>query len=234
MFNTRKKEETYALLNKAKGNFRFDKTGLRRRLLMSIEEHQLNTAEKKLRELTHKTFMRKHRLATGFTLLLLVVVISGSTFVQANISKPGDKFHSFDQMGERLILKLPISEAQKAKLEANIVDERNRELDYIMNTATSNPTVKAEAVKESAANLSNAIERTTTLKENFESQGKQVQAETIQTVLTRLQNLAEEQEKKVQNLAEKEEDEELKKQLEDRLTEIKQARQKAGGNNKQD
>ncbi|MBX4187961.1 MAG: hypothetical protein KW793_02380 [Candidatus Doudnabacteria bacterium] len=227
IFNSKKTEKLTNILNKARFNFSYDKNGIRNRLMINTEEHQMSMAEQKLRELAHKSFVRKHKIATALCLFLLIAAGSGAALAEADISKPGDKLHSFDQLGEQLLLKLPLTGSQKAKMRANIVDERNKELDYLIQIMPPG-TIATQAVKESQESLSSAIEKTTFLKNNFASQGKQAQADKIDEVLKRLQILAQEQEIKVQGMLEKEENRELKRQLEDQIKEIRSAGERAG------
>jgi hypothetical protein len=226
IFNPKKNEKLLEILSKARIGFGFDQKGVRNRLLMSIEELQISTAERKIRELTHKSFMRRHRMATGFALLMLVVVGSGSALAQADISNPGDRFHAMDQLGERLLLKLPLPDSQRAEMQADFVHERNKELDYLLQ-APGLGMVNTEAVKESQKSLHDAIEQARMMKEASEIKGKKEQTEKMTKVLNRLEILANEQEEKVSGMLEKSQDEKVKKELMEQIQEIRKSKERA-------
>ncbi len=227
LFGSKKNEKAINLLQKAQADFAFDQTSVKRRLLISIEEHQLSTAEKLVRERTHKTFLRRHRLATASTLLLLVIVGTGATLAQADISNPGDRFHTLDQWGEKFLLILPLSEKMKTEMQVNIADERTRELDYLLEAQTINPAVTAKAVRQSQETLEQAIEATMSVKEKSIINGKQRQSDKMDEVLVRLQELAKEQERKVEVLLEQESDQKTKEELKKRIEDIRKARLRA-------
>jgi hypothetical protein len=225
LFNSGKNDKLIATLKGARADFDFDKKGGKTRLLAAIEEQQLSTAEQKIRELNRKSFLRRHRYASGFALFLLVIVGTGAALAEADISNPGSRFHAVDQLGEKLLQKLPLTEGQKNQMQVNVVDERTQELDYLLELET--PPVKTQAVKESQRALSEAVEKTRTLKESHDFKGHTAQSEKYDQALIRLEAIAQEQERKVQAIREKAESEEMRKELDEQLEQIRKARTRA-------
>jgi hypothetical protein len=224
----KKNEKLINLLSKARVGFAFNKQGGRTRLLSAIEEQQMSLAEQRIRELTRKSFLRRHKYASAGTLLVLVMVGTGSFLAQADISNPGDRFHGMDQFGERMILKLPLTDAQRTQMQVNVVDERNRELDHVLQGDEVTP-VKTQAIKESQKALNDAVEKTRSIREASQSKSK-AQTEKIDEALARLEALAAEQEKKVQYLREHEKSAEIQKQLDEQIDQIKKARERTKWN----
>ncbi len=205
-------EKTAKLIQSASADFKFEKSGIRTRLMSNIEEQQMSLAERKIREHVRKTNVFRRRATAASLVVLLLVVGTGATFAEADISKPGDKLHTIDELQEQLLLKLPLPSSSKARIRASIVEERNQELEYLI-THTNNP-VRAQAVRSSQQSLNNAIENVRRMQENFTTQGKDSQAEKMDEVLKRLEALAEQQEKHVQALKSSEADQEVIKQFE--------------------
>jgi hypothetical protein len=213
------KDALERLLKASRTDFAFEKRGIKARLMTDIEE-------KRLRDKVRGPFLRRHKWLVMTACLVLVATGSGVTLAKTNISKPGDALHAADQLHEKLILKLPMSENQKAKIRANIVDERNKELEYFLQ-AENHRNVRAEAVKESLQSLDQAVEQVRISQANLYSKGKTEQAEKMGQVLIRLETLAGEQEQKVESLKDQEQDEAVKKELEIQIEGIKKARERA-------
>jgi hypothetical protein len=227
LFNTRKNnDQLVRLLQKSRTGFDFDKKGVRVRLMSNIEEQQLTSATERVRELRRKSFLSRHRLATALGSAILVAAGSGAALSRANISGPGDKLHSFDQFQEQALLKLPLPQSQKASIQAGMVAERNRELNYILEVEDQNH-VKVQAVKESQAALNQAVEQARAAKENYAKRGKQSNELKLNGILNRLEGLAQEQEDRVGKLREMEENELVQKELDNQIEEIKKARVRA-------
>jgi hypothetical protein len=223
LFKLNQNEKLIETLKQARVDFQYDHKGVKNRLLSNIEEQQMSLATQRIRDLTHKSFLRQHRFTTALTAILLLVVGTGATLAEADVSKPGDKLHGMDQMQERLLLKLPIPQSQKAKIQTRIVNERNKELDYLIKVG-NHKNVKTEAVRDSQQALNQAIEQVRTVQENLTQQGKTKQAEKMGQVLDTLEKLAQEQEQKVESLKELEQDTQIKQELNLQLDAIKKAR----------
>lgn len=227
LFNTQKNSEPVArLFEKSRASFAFDKAGIRRRLLDNIEEHQLSLATSRIKEFNRKPFLSRHRLATALGTAILVAAGSGAALSRADISTPGDKLHSFDQFNEELLLKMPLTKSQKARIHAGMVEERNRELNHILEVEDQN-NVKSQAVQESQTILNRAVEQARTGKEDSAKRGKKNQEEKFDRVLDQLEGLAAEQQQRVEQLRSIEKNELVQKELDNQLEEIKKARSRA-------
>lgn len=228
LFNSNnQKDNLLKHLKNSRVDFAFDEKGVKTRLLNTIQDQQIEKAHERIQVLTRKSFFIRHKWSMSLAALLLLLAGTGSGIATADLSQPGDKLHSIDQWQEELMLKLPLTETQKANFRANIVDERNRELEYLLQVPNNHKQVKTQAVMDSSKSLDTAIEQVRTRIIELEGKGKEAQAEKLKEVLNRLDTLADEQEHKVENLRKQSEDEETKKTLEEQLEFIKQTRSKA-------
>jgi hypothetical protein len=226
-FNSQWNSEPLArLLRKSRAGFEFDKAGVRQRLMGNIEEQQLSLATQRVKGLNRGSFLSRHRLATALGTAILVAAGSGAALSRADISTPGDKLHGFDQFQEQLLLKLPLPKSQKASIHARMVEERNRELNAILEVEDQN-NVKSQAVQESQAMLNRAVDEARIGKEDSARRGKKTQEEKYDRVLYRLESLAAEQEQRVEELRKIEKNELVQKELETQLEAIKKARSRA-------
>jgi hypothetical protein len=227
IFNNNHHKKVIELLQRMKVDFKFDQKGIKTRLLSNIEEQLMSSTADKIKNYNNKPFYARHKWAVGFsTIILLVIFGSGVTLAQADVAKPGDKLYGLDQWHEKMLLKIPLPASQKAKMYANIIDERNQELDYLLKVKNHNR-VKAEAVKTSQQSLNQAIEQVRSAGERLDERGKSRQADRVQEVLIRLEGLAAEQEQRVESLKEIEDNQEIKSLLDEDLIEIKRARLRA-------
>jgi|GEM_PF-4454481 len=220
------KVELARMLQGSKSDFKFNQKGVRNRLMMDIEEGQMAQAERRVREHARGSYFRRHKWATMAVIVILVVGGSGVGLAQNNLSQPGDALYALDQFQEQALLKLPLPETQKAKIRADIVDERNRELDFVVGAAAA-PELQDQALDDSMSSLDRAVEAARTSRQEYADQGKDDRAEKMAEVLHRLEALADQQEKRVQALREAQVDEAGKKRYEDRITEIRKFRMRA-------
>lgn len=221
------------LFKQSRVGFGFNKDGVKNRLLASIEEQQLSLATERVKGYNRKSFLSRHRLATALGTAILVAAGSGAALSRADISTPGDKLHGFDQFQEQLLLKLPLPKAQKSSIHANMVEERNRELNQILEVEDQN-NVKAQAVQESQAILNRAVEEARSAREDSVRRGKKNQEQKFDDVLNRLESLAAEQEKRVTELRNIEKNELVQQELDSQLDAIKKARERASLKNTED
>lgn len=217
------------LLKKSRQSFNFDQKGIKNRLMSEIQEqHMSNTAEKVIK-ITHQSFFLRYKWSLSLTAVMLLIAGTATAFVQADISKPGDTLYALDQWQESIMLKLPLPSQQKAKLEANIITERNEELDYLLNLQGKDELktqeLKTKAVNQSVENLDRAYENVRAAQNNWTSKGKPDKAEKLGKVLDDIDKLADDQAKKIQNLADKETDANRKQQFKDKLEEIRKFRE---------
>ena len=87
---------------------------------------------------------------------------------------------------------------------------------------------KLQTIKESDESLQTAIEKVTESKRNMEESGNTVGAEALRQTLTRLEDLASQQQAQVESLENKTLDQDSKREIQQHLSEIKKARKKAG------
>lgn len=213
-------------LQKAQGDFKFDKLNIKKTLLRNIEEHQLTSAMDIVNKIKSRSFIKRHQISSIIIGAFFVTTSSAIALTHTNLSNPGGKLHILDQMEEQVLLNLPLPENQRVNLQARILEERSKELDYIIQAQDEN-NVKMEAIKESQDFLNSAVDRARTAKEDSAHSGKPSQEAKYNKALNRLELIAEEQEKQVLNLKQLEKNSDTKKELDIYLDAIKQARERA-------
>ncbi len=216
------------LLKKSRADFAFDKTGVKNRLMAELQEEQLNSAMKRVRLTEKRSFIFEHKWSLALSVVLFFVAGSATAFVQADAANPGDSLYTLNRWRDAVMVRLPLPSEQKARIQADIVQERNEELDYLLNLPEeSNPEIReirVQAVDRSVENLDRAIERTQKAQNTFTTDGETEKAERMREALKELGELTDEQQKKIESLAEKDDDEDRRKHYETRLDEIKMFR----------
>jgi hypothetical protein len=220
--NSENKKKITELLRDSKSDFKFNQSGIKNRLLASVENIHLHP---KTFETVTKSNVRRWNaaLASG----LGVVVIFSATLAYADLSNPGDKLYFLDQLSERLELKMPRSGEAKARLQERLVNERVTELNKIPAINNTDQTVRLRAIEESQQNLFNAVEETTRIRESLRSKGRDKAVKNIDEVLSNLGQLAEKQEQRVEEFKKYTENENDVLKLEENLEAIKKAGLKA-------
>ncbi|MBI4049641.1 MAG: hypothetical protein HY395_02380 [Candidatus Doudnabacteria bacterium] len=207
-----KNDKLINLLRQSKQSFRFDQNQIRFNLLNSLAS-------------TPKTEVRhplNYQLAVALASVILFATL-GTTFVFADAAKPGDKLYRLDQLEEQLLLKIPFNAETKAKIRAKIVAERAVELSEIKKLPDRDQ-IKAEAVLRSKQSLDQAIEHINYNHDRLKSQGKTEAADRLEKVLTELEQLAEEQEHRANELKAGMTNLELRKSVEENVEAIKKAK----------
>lgn len=225
-----KRNKLVWMLNQAPVIFKFDQKGIKNRLMSQIQEDQMSSTAERILVSSKRWFIFKYKWSILTSLVLLLVAGTSTAFVQADIAKPGDALYPLDIWQEQTLLKLPIPAEQKAHLQAKFVGERNLELDYLLNNSgnlKNRERVKKETVNQSQKGLDRAIENVRSAQDHMASSGKTEQAEKMGQILERLESLAGEQEKKVEDLSKDEQDEEIKKEFMNSLIEIRRSKERA-------
>ncbi|HYE22561.1 MAG TPA: hypothetical protein VD998_03160 [Verrucomicrobiae bacterium] len=209
------KQDLIEKLQKSRMSFGFNKSGVRNRLMMSIDQHQTVVSE------------IKHNHGFRFVLgsALAVVLMTIGTFAYADSTMPGDKLYFLDQFQEKLALKFPRSAESKVQLQAEILDERVKELGEIPKVEDLTDELRLKAVEESKKSLIDAIDRTSELKQNVNLKNRS--KSDLNKLLIDLEKIAEKQESEVNHIRERSLDQETKLELEKNLEDIKKARMRA-------
>jgi hypothetical protein len=220
--NSDDKKRIQTLMQDSQSDFVFDKSGVKNRILSTIENAHLNPK-------TFKTAKNVNvwRWNTALASCLGMIVIFSATIVYADSSNPGDKLYFLDQLQERVVLKMPRSDQAKARLQERLVNERVNELNKIPTINHLDQTVRLKAIEESQQNLFNAVEETTRIRESLKLKGRDKAVENIDEVLLKLGQLAEKQEARVEEFKKHTENEEDVLKLEENLEAIKKAGLKA-------
>ncbi|MBX4186967.1 MAG: hypothetical protein KW802_01755 [Candidatus Doudnabacteria bacterium] len=198
------------LLKRSAGDFNFDETSAKFRLLASI-----NRLDQKPAPSFHIT--RVMWYSTAFAAL---VITASTTFAFASNALPGDKLFALNKFGEKVILTLPLPVEQKAKVQEYIVTNRLEALDKV-------DTEDLETVKESDESLMTAVDAITQNKTRLESMGKTKQAETLEKVLDQLQTKVENKENTIKEIEKRAKDEPTREKIREHLKKIEDSKQKA-------
>ncbi|MBX4191209.1 MAG: hypothetical protein KW804_00175 [Candidatus Doudnabacteria bacterium] len=212
-FKSKNDKDLIALLKNSGSDFDFDPNKVKYRLLNSIR----STDQKAVH------FRFSHALQYSIAFACLVVMIS-TTFAFASSAKPGDKLFALNKFGEQIVLKLPLSIEQKAKVQEYIVTNRLDAMDVVEEAQ------KLQTVKESDESLSTAVNAITENKKKLENSGKKEQAERLEQVLDKLQSKAVQQEAKLQELEDRTEDENTRTEIRNYRKKIEDTRKKAQSN----
>jgi|GEM_PF-6766138 hypothetical protein len=200
------------LLKKSAVDFRFDPDSVKYRLLQSMT----NSMQAK---------SKPHRLKwwhAGATAVF--VVFLSATFAFASNSKPGDKLFALNKLGENVILNLPLSAEQKAKVEEHIVTSRMQALDSVKSQIE---TKKLETVKESDITLTAAVAEISQTKAKLKASGNTAAAANLDAVLNRMQKMAQDHEQIIQNFENETSNAEIKIEIHQHGQQIKNSQRKA-------
>lgn len=195
----------------AGSDFEFDPDKVKYRLLSSINQ----TAQQPIR---HFRFRRVVQYSVGFAGLVIAI---STTFAFASTAKPGDKLFALNKFGEGVVLRLPLSVEQKAKVQEYIVTSRLEALDQVQEAKN------LSTVKETDESLMSAVDAITENKKKLEASGKTVAAEKLEKVLDQLQIQAEKREAKIKKLEEETKDLKTKAEIRRHLRKIEESRKKA-------
>lgn len=209
-------EKLKKLLKLQQSDFDFNQQGVKNRLQLSIA--RASSAQPTFRT---SAWMPRWGLAIA---AITLFVLSGSTFALANNAKPGDRLYLLDKAQEQIWTRLPLPASNKAQIQAGIVEERAYELDQLRKSDKAN---KIKAVKESEQSLQQAVEAVSNTRTKLESSGKRKQVEKLDSVLTRLELLAEEQEQKIEEIKTEIDDDEVKADIDKSLLKIRKSKERA-------
>lgn len=220
-FKSNSDEKITKLLKQASGSFNFDQDLIKSRLLHSIK-HQKTKNE---------IHIRHWHLVRYASFAATIVIFLSATLTFASNSKPGDKLFAVNKVREKIILSLPLSVEQKAKVQTQIVTSRLAALDEIklqrakVNSNFNNK--KLQTVKESNEALNSAVETISQNKRLLEGSGNRQGAKNLEILLNRLEKTAKEHEQTVHDLGEETDDEEVKAKIKNHLRQMTELRRKA-------
>ena len=223
-FNDEKLSRLQKQLKYTELDFKFDHQGVKNHLMQSIVEQKYSQAGSRA-----KFGMRRRVVSWAAGSLALVVFISSGTLAFADNSAPGDKLFFLDKFQEKIILSLPLPSEKRADVQAKIVTERMNELTELKKLENQS-SIKLRAVKESEESVTRAIESVTTVKTELEKRGKSKQAEQLDSVLNRLDDLAGKQETEISEIKKKLKEKGDVEKADKSLLEIKKARNKVRTN----
>lgn len=216
-------KELIRLLRSSQQEFKFDKQKVKNNLLSEIQEQQLNTTADRVKNWSGSGTLNRHRFALGLAVALVFVTGIGATLTQANSSKPGDRLYFLDTWQEKTLLKLPLLGDQKAKIQANIVEERNQELSELLEN-DNHADLKIETVRQVQLELSKTVDDVKKIQSEYSKNGKKQKADNLDTVLDQLENIAGEQETKIEDLRKNQYDELKKDALDHDLEEVRKTK----------
>ena len=222
-YNPKNDEKIILLLKQMDADFEYDKQGIKNRLMNSIQTSHLG--QNLIPDQTK--FHRRWNFALGTGLAVVVVFVS--TLNYADAAKPGDKLYFMDQWSEQVGLNIPRTAASRAKYKSKIIDERIQEL-MRLEAITPNPTidtVKLRALQKTQQNIVQTVEETAEAKKKLQEKHRDKSLRQLETVFTKLEMQAQDQEMRMQRHREQFITDENRADYDERLELIKQARLKA-------
>lgn len=223
LFNYKIDNKLSELLKKSKVDFSYDENKVKNRLMYSLNDAPMRAPS--------HNFLRIRivRYSASFAALL---IFFSTTFAFASNSQPGDKLFTLNKFGENVVLNLPLSVEQNAKMQEHIVAKR---LGYLQSLESSETTegdndsddIKLETIRESEESLQTAIETIATNKQRLQAAGKTVAAAQLDLALNRLDQLASAHEARIHDIEDSSEDEHTKQKIERHLHQIQEARHRA-------
>ena len=208
------------LLKANSNNFHFNQTQIKQRLLQSIRQTPQAAVRIPFRWI----------LEYG-SAVALIIILATATFGFAANSNPGDKFFPINKWGEQVILSLPLNDQTIAQIHTNIVNKRLRALTKLENEenqqAQETPAINNRrliTVKESHETLSAAITTITAQKEALRASDNSESINALNQVLTRLENLAKQQEEKIEAIESHTQNDQVREEIEDQLKQIHEVR----------
>ena len=214
-------EDLIKLLKKSSSDFKFDPNSVKYRLLNSM-------AHGDQKSVTHFKIGRVAKYSVSFASLVILI---STTFAFAVNSRPGDKLFGLNKFGENVVLKLPLSVEQKAKVQEYIVTNRLEALDQVKTKQDDKnigqDALKLQAIKESDESLTSAVDNITENKKKLEASGKTKEAKRLEKVLDQLQISAEKREVKIREIEKEIKDSKTKAEILNHLRKIEESRKKA-------
>lgn len=209
------------LLKQSSSDFGFDPARVKYRLLTSISQADQKPAHQ-------FRFGRVVRYSASF---VAVVVMISTTFAFASNAKPGEKLFALNKFGENVVLSLPLSVEQKAKVQEYIVTNRLDALDKV-NTRTESTKlgfeeVDLETIRESDESLMSAVDAITTNKKQLEASGKTEAAGKLEKVLDQLQSKAQTHEAAIKAIEERTKNADTKAAIRQHLQKMENSKLKA-------
>lgn len=219
MFGLTPDEKKIAQLLKQQGDFNFNKTGIKTRLLTSV--HNTRFRE----HAAPKKFYQHWTIQFGTCLALVLLLVSGVSY--ANGAKPGDKLYFLDLFEEKIELTLPRTAASRTQLQSAILSERVEEIDEIKGDDAKSAALKIKTINSLQQNLIKAVDDAASTKARLEEKGKDKSVDKVNRVLNNLEKTAGQEERRWEQSKGSDSTDQEQRDWEARLEEIKKAREKA-------
>jgi len=223
IFKAQENEKLISLLASAKQDFKFNQADIKTRLLAQLP-HTKQLPAQDLRFSSPLVFR------SGFFFAGIILLVSG-TFVAAAQSQPGDKLFGINKFRQELLVKIPLGAEGQAKAQAHLVEERLKSLDQLPEQAAQvklkQENRKLEVIKETERSLNQAINTIRKNQEALEKKGNTAAARKLQEVLTTIGDMAQKREQTIKRIEEESKDDIRRELLQERLKDLKEARQKA-------
>jgi len=215
------KKEIVEQLQKSRTDFTFDKGAVKSRLFNSI----VNNVSDSRSGVSNRMFQFKFAV---FSLAALLFI--SSTLAFANQSRPGDTLYFLDEWRERVYLSLPQPETSRVELQTAFAEERIKEISELYITGPVLNETQLKASENASQSLVNAINHAAATQLQLVNKGKDKSVEKVTRSLERLDQLAESEERRLEEIAGNTTDRQIRTVFEKNLQAIKEARMNAKQN----
>jgi len=211
------------LLQTSKQDFEFGQEIVKHRLMESMDRVP------KAKQFYHNRFLQVAFLKYTLTTAIILAFLT-STFAFASNAQPGDTFFPVSKFSERVILSLPLTVEEKARVHMMIVGKRLKALEQSeqpQNKTTSQ--VQLQIVKESDDSISEAIQSVAHAKQQMKSHGDSKGEQKMTQALQQLQNMASTNEQNIQTIQtqSQNQDQQTQNEMQHHLENVQNARHKA-------
>ncbi len=218
LFNSEKNNQVIARIRATNQNFVFDHQRQKDRLLLALSSPQPPKDE--------------HWASYGFTFkfsagIAITILAASATFLTAQGAAPGDTLFPVNKLREKILLALPLATLKRVEVTAGIAQERFDALDQIPAAVPDQIERKIQTVQETQESFQQAVEVISRKQADLEEAGRTEAADTLDRVLTNLNQMAQEHETLIEQLAEQAEDESVQTKIRSDLQLFRQTRQKA-------
>ncbi len=134
----------------------------------------------------------KLRPMTLVLIIMALIALTGGTVIAADAAKPGDSLFGIDRAVERVQLNLSLSDVARARTQAEIAEERLRELQELQSGEDTDEEDIDTAENEADTALNQAQDTLDDVIENMESKDNEQAQERLEQVRQKLEDLDQE------------------------------------------
>ncbi|MGE5392214.1 MAG: hypothetical protein ACM3NH_00500 [Candidatus Saccharibacteria bacterium] len=205
-------------LNCSGRDFPFNQAGVKARLMLSIAA----APQPQEPYWTFRRFLLPLSIGSG---TLAIIFALSTTLAAASNTVPGDNLYFLNSLQEKIALSLPLPAEQKADIRLGYVYQHINEVSKVQDRSTD---VQIKTLKQSQEFITETINKTVTAEQAMRQKGRTKSADSLNRDLSEVQVITDQHVQRLEQLKEEAgTDQSIKDEIDQHLTEIKNARQKA-------